>query len=86
MWPWGHLVFGYLLYLLVRPRAWRNGDRFAVIVLMIGTQVPDIVDKPLAWWFGVLPSGVVSGVSVRSQPTSCMKTGSISSGSSKVSS
>lgn len=58
MWPWGHLAIGYLLYTVycgvVRgqvPRGW------PVVVLAIGTQFPDFVDKPLAYWFGVLPGG-----------------------------
>lgn len=54
MWPWGHLAAGYLLYrLLARrvPRGW------AALALAVGTQVPDLVDKPLAWTVQVLPNG-----------------------------
>lgn len=59
MWPWGHAAFGYLAFYLgrrSRGRPWPPTDVDAV-VLFFGTQFPDIVDKPLAWTFGVLPSG-----------------------------
>lgn len=32
-----------------------TGD--TVLLVLAGTQIPDIIDKPLAWTFGVLPSG-----------------------------
>lgn len=59
MWPWEHLAFGYLLY---SGYVWVRhgeppGDR-PVVLLLFMTQFPDLVDKPLAWTFGVLPSGV----------------------------
>jgi hypothetical protein len=58
MWPWGHLAVGYLLYsifvhLLFRRRP---GDR-TTVALALGTQFPDLVDKPLAWTLAVLPNG-----------------------------
>jgi len=58
MWPWEHLVFGYLLFSgaahLVGGRA--PGDR-AAVVLAVATQLPDLIDKPLGWVVGVLPAG-----------------------------
>lgn len=58
MWPWGHLGVAYLLYSLVRRR---RSDRpplaLPAVALAIGSQFPDLVDKPLAWTFGVLPGG-----------------------------
>ena len=58
MWPWGHLAFGYLLYAGYRWGAARQAPRdWPVVALAIGTQFPDLVDKPLAYWFGVLPGG-----------------------------
>ena len=58
MWPWGHLAFGYLLYsAVVRVRSWDSPDGQTVLLVLLGTQFPDIVDKPLAWTFHVLPSG-----------------------------
>jgi hypothetical protein len=58
MWPWGHLAVGYLLCSrLHRSRAGRPLGPAAAVVVAIATQVPDLVDKPLAWWVGVLPTG-----------------------------
>lgn len=59
MWPWEHLTVGYLLYsgyvrLVYREKP-GNGD---ALVLALATQLPDLIDKPLAWWLGVLPSGL----------------------------
>ncbi|PSP92877.1 metal-dependent hydrolase [Halobacteriales archaeon QS_4_62_28] len=59
MWPWEHLAFGYLLYSgyvrLVHTKRVRSD---AAIAAALGTQFPDIIDKPLAWHFDVLPGGV----------------------------
>lgn len=59
MWPWEHLTVGYLFYSgyarLVHGEKPGNED---VIVLAFATQLPDVIDKPLAWWLGVLPSGL----------------------------
>jgi membrane-bound metal-dependent hydrolase YbcI (DUF457 family) len=58
MWPWGHLVIGYLLYTVgVRLRYRRPPAGAATVALAFGTQFPDLVDKPLAWSFGVIPNG-----------------------------
>jgi hypothetical protein len=58
MWPWGHLAFGYLLYSVrTRVAAHRAPTGSETLALALGTQLPDLVDKPLAWTFGVLPSG-----------------------------
>lgn len=43
------------IYCLVRYGRLPSSD--AILVLLFGTQLPDLVDKPLAWTFGVLPSG-----------------------------
>ncbi|WP_135854071.1 metal-dependent hydrolase [Halorussus salinus] len=58
MWPWGHLAVGYLLYSsFVHASARRAPDGYATVALAFGTQLPDLVDKPLAWTFGVIPNG-----------------------------
>ncbi|MBX0287832.1 metal-dependent hydrolase [Haloarcula salinisoli] len=58
MWPWGHAAVGYLLCSLwIRSRYDRRPTAGIVLPLAVGTQFPDLVDKPLAWTFGVLPSG-----------------------------
>jgi len=58
MLPWGHLGVAYLAYTLVvrtltgePPRAW------PAVALAVGSQLPDLIDKPLAWELGVLPAG-----------------------------
>jgi membrane-bound metal-dependent hydrolase YbcI (DUF457 family) len=57
MWPWGHAAFGYLLYRLGPSATGRRPTGPAVLALGVGTQFPDLVDKPLAWSLAVLPSG-----------------------------
>lgn len=59
MWPWEHLAFGYGLYSVwIHLRFRRAPGDAAVLVLAVATQLPDLVDKPLAWTFHVLPNGL----------------------------
>ncbi|MFC6954600.1 metal-dependent hydrolase [Halorubellus litoreus] len=55
MWPWGHLGLGYLLARASVPTDQVRGAHLLAVAL--GTQFPDLVDKPLAWTFTILPSG-----------------------------
>lgn len=69
MWPWEHLAFGYLLlsfvqHVLVRDRVSGND----ALLLAIGTQFPDIIDKPLAWSLHLLPAGVLAHTIVIALP------------------
>ncbi|WP_115863631.1 metal-dependent hydrolase [Halorussus litoreus] len=65
MWPWEHLAVGYIGYsLVVRLLARRAPGDAAVVALALGTQFPDLVDKPLAWVLGILPSGYSLGHSL----------------------
>lgn len=60
MLPWGRAAVGYLLYTAVCRYSDRKGPTAggaAVLVLAVGTQFADLVDKPLAWYLGALPSG-----------------------------
>ncbi|MFC6825112.1 metal-dependent hydrolase [Halopelagius fulvigenes] len=58
MWPWGHAAVGYLLWSAFVNRADdRPPTGPEVAFVGLGTQFPDLVDKPLAWTFGILPSG-----------------------------
>lgn len=58
MWPWGHAAVGYLLYSFgIRERTDQPPAPLAALAVVFGTQVSDLVDKPLAWSFGVLPTG-----------------------------
>lgn len=58
MWPWGHLAFAYVLYSSFfrlrhrRPPTWPG-----VALVALGSQMPDLVDKPLAWTLRILPTG-----------------------------
>ena len=57
MWPWAHAAVGYLAYRLLGWRVGRPPDPAAVVVLGVTTQLPDLIDKPLGWYLGVLPGG-----------------------------
>ncbi|SEO79125.1 LexA-binding, inner membrane-associated putative hydrolase [Halorientalis persicus] len=58
MWPWEHAAVGYVIYsLAVRLVGRRPPTDLAVIALLAGSQLPDLIDKPLAWWLHVLPAG-----------------------------
>lgn len=59
MWPWEHLAVGYLGYAALRRAGGARGPPGGgpVLALGVATQLPDLVDKPLAWSLGVLPSG-----------------------------
>nr|WP_233340418.1 metal-dependent hydrolase [Haloprofundus sp. MHR1] len=59
MWPWEHLAFGYILYSVAHRLVARRGVTTpAALAVAFATQLPDLIDKPLAWTFEVLPSGV----------------------------
>lgn len=58
MWPWGHAALGYLLYaVVVWIRRRESPTGVGVLALLVGTQIPDLIDKPLAWYFHVLDYG-----------------------------
>ena len=58
MWPWEHLAFAYVLVSGYHRLAWRaRPNAAAAVAVAIGALLPDLVDKPLAWGFGVLPAG-----------------------------
>jgi membrane-bound metal-dependent hydrolase YbcI (DUF457 family) len=58
MWPWGHVAIGYLLYSGV-SRTTHDGPPGSIAAIAVGVAaiLPDLVDKPLAWWVAVLPNG-----------------------------
>ncbi|SEH13041.1 LexA-binding, inner membrane-associated putative hydrolase [Natronorubrum sediminis] len=58
MWPWGHFGVAYILYsLYARGRFGRPPRPEPALAVLAGSQLADLIDKPLAWWFGILPSG-----------------------------
>ncbi|SFG72721.1 LexA-binding, inner membrane-associated putative hydrolase [Halopelagius inordinatus] len=64
MWPSSHLAIGYLLYTSYsHARLRRSPSEFAAVLVLLGTQLPDLIDKPLAL-VGVLPSGRALGHSL----------------------
>lgn len=54
MFPWAHIAIGYLTY-TVWTKVWdaRVPGGAATIALAVGTQFPDLLDKPLGWWLGI---------------------------------
>ncbi|SFC24330.1 LexA-binding, inner membrane-associated putative hydrolase [Halobiforma haloterrestris] len=65
MWPWEHALVGYLAYSLCCHAFHRESpgglEAFAVVVASV---LPDLIDKPLAWEFGVFESGYALGHSI----------------------
>ncbi|WP_222912809.1 metal-dependent hydrolase [Natrinema sp. SYSU A 869] len=58
MWPWGHLAVAYLVYTVYcHHRTSRSPRVLPVVVLAIGSQFPDLIDKPFAWSLEILPGG-----------------------------
>lgn len=69
MWPWEHLLLGYLLYSLFANLRYRDsptgGESLAVV---LGTQLPDLIDKPLSWTLGITETGASIGHSIFAAP------------------
>ncbi len=65
MMPWEHVVVGYLGYSMFVHIVYRQsptaGETAAVV---FASLLPDLIDKPLAWEFGVFESGYALGHSV----------------------
>ncbi|WP_336338311.1 metal-dependent hydrolase [Haloarcula brevis] len=57
MFPWTHAAFGYLLFLAVVFLLGRRLSKAELLAVLVGTQLADVIDKPLAWWFNAIPSG-----------------------------
>lgn len=65
MLPWEHAAVAYLCY--SGYARWRYADPpegWPVLVVLFASQLPDLVDKPLAWYFHLLPSGRSLGHSI----------------------
>ena len=65
MWPWEHAIVGYLAYSLFARVVYRDPpgglEAFAVVFASV---LPDLIDKPLAWEFGVFETGYALGHSI----------------------
>lgn len=65
MWPWEHAMFAYVVYsLYLRGRYRTRPEDWPVVALVFGSVFPDLVDKPLAWEFGVFETGYALAHSV----------------------
>ena len=57
MWPWDHVAIAYTVTSLGMRIRGDRPNRPVAIAAVAGALGPDLVDKPLAWVVGVLPSG-----------------------------
>ncbi|MFC3959206.1 metal-dependent hydrolase [Halovivax cerinus] len=58
MWPLGHAAVAYLCYALsIRTRSIDSPAALPVVAVLVGSQVPDLIDKPLSWYLLMLPTG-----------------------------
>lgn len=58
MLPWAHAALGYLLYSgWCHLRHGRPPAAVPALVLGVGTQLPDLIDKTFSWTVPLLPSG-----------------------------
>lgn len=58
MWPWEHVAVAYLAVSIASRALWgQPPSRAPAVVAVVAGLGPDLVDKPLAWWLAVLPSG-----------------------------
>ncbi len=65
MWPWEHVLFAYVCYsLYIHGRYRARPEDAPVVALAFGSVLPDLIDKPLAWEFGVFSTGYAAAHSV----------------------
>ena len=65
MWPWEHVIFAYVIYSLgCRLFGTTPSSRAALLLLVFGALLPDLIDKPLAWHFGIFHTSYSIGHSV----------------------
>jgi len=65
MLPWEHAAVGYLAYsLLSHLLARRSPGALEAVAAVVGSQGPDLIDKPLSWQYGVFESGYALGHSI----------------------
>ncbi|WP_080506775.1 metal-dependent hydrolase [Halolamina pelagica] len=58
MWPWDHAAVGYLLVSGASRLLWgRPPSRRVGALAVVAAVLPDLIDKPLSWGLGLLPSG-----------------------------
>jgi len=57
MFPWTHAAVGYLCLVGCWLVLGRRVSKAELVAVVVGTQLADVVDKPLAWSFQLLPAG-----------------------------
>jgi hypothetical protein len=65
MWPWEHVILGYLVYSIFSHARYREPPGSgAVLAVVFASLLPDLIDKPLAWSFAVIDTGYGIGHSL----------------------
>lgn len=65
MFPWEHVIVGYLAYSLFCHLVFRGSpSAHESFLVVFGSLLPDLIDKPLAWQFGVFEGGYAIAHSV----------------------
>lgn len=73
MWPWEHLAVGYVAYsLYVRGRDGESPTTREALAVAVGSQLPDLADKPLAWTVDLVATGYAVGHSIFVAPFVCL--------------
>lgn len=57
MLPWGHAAVAYLLLSGSRRYRGIRMTGLATVIVLVASQLPDLIDKPLSWHLGILPNG-----------------------------
>ena len=65
MMPWEHAAMGYVAFSLFVHAVYRDSPTAReTIVVVFASILPDLIDKPLAWEFGILEGGRTLGHSI----------------------
>ncbi|WP_339103618.1 metal-dependent hydrolase [Haloterrigena salinisoli] len=65
MWPWEHAIVAYLAYSVLCHTVYRDSPSgLEAIAVVFASVFPDLVDKSLAWEFGVFDAGYALGHSI----------------------
>lgn len=65
-------MLGYLLYSLYSNLRYRDSPTWREsLAVAVGSQLPDLVDKPLAWTFGLVEAGSSIAHSIFALPVVC---------------
>lgn len=65
MMPWDHAAVGYVVFSLFIHGVYRDSPTAkGAIIAVFASALPDLIDKPLAWQFGVFEGGRALGHSI----------------------